>query len=52
MLSLERQSETETTTRYGVMTMDAWLDTYDRHFPDHISQMQTIYDDWMAQKAV
>ena len=35
----------------GEMTMDDWLDTYDRHIPDHISQMQIIYDDWVGQKA-
>ncbi len=33
----------------GGMTMDDWLDTYDRHIPDHISQMQTIYDDWVGK---
>lgn len=33
----------------GNMTMDDWLTTYERHIPDHIEQMQAIYDDWMAQ---
>ena len=27
----------------GVMTMDDWLDIYDRHVPDHIAQMQAVY---------
>ena len=35
----------------GEMTTDDWLDTYDRHIPDHISQMQIIHDDWVGQKA-
>jgi hypothetical protein len=32
----------------GVMTMDDWLETYERHIPDHIAQMQAVYDDWCA----
>jgi hypothetical protein len=36
----------------GEMTMDDWLDTYDRHVPDHISQMQNTFEDWMEQKAL
>ena len=34
----------------GLMTMDDWLNTYERHIPDHIRQMQTDYDDWMSSK--
>jgi hypothetical protein len=34
----------------GWMTMDDWLATYERHIPEHIEQMQAIYDDWEAQK--
>jgi hypothetical protein len=33
----------------GVMTMDDWLDTYERHVPEHIEQMQANYDDWVRQ---
>ena len=33
----------------GVMTMDDWLDTYERHIPEHIAQMQRVYDDWEAR---
>ena len=33
----------------GVMTMDDWLDIYERHIPEHIGQMQANYDDWMRQ---
>ena len=31
----------------GEMTMDDWLDTYDRHVTDHINQMEAVYDDWV-----
>ena len=34
----------------GVMTMDDWLDVYDRHVPDHIAQMQAVYAAWQAQQ--
>ena len=34
----------------GLMTMDDWLDTYERHIPDHIAQMQAVYDYWTKQK--
>ncbi|MFZ6030264.1 MAG: DinB family protein [Chloroflexota bacterium] len=30
----------------GPMTMDDWLTVYERHIPDHIAQMQTVYDAW------
>lgn len=35
----------------GVMTMDDWLDIYDRHVPDHIAQMQEVYAAWQARQA-
>ena len=34
----------------GVMTMDDWLDIYDRHIPDHIAQMQEVYAAWQKQQ--
>jgi hypothetical protein len=34
----------------GVMTLDDWLDVYDRHVPDHIAQMQAVYAAWQAQQ--
>lgn len=34
----------------GLMTFDDWLYVYERHIPDHIEQMQTVYADWLAQK--
>jgi hypothetical protein len=37
-------------TEDGVMTMDDWLDTYERHVPEHIEQMQANYDDWVKEK--
>jgi hypothetical protein len=36
-------------TENGEMTMDDWLDTYARHIPDHLAQMQKIYAAWLAQ---
>ncbi len=35
----------------GVMTMDRWLDIYDRHIPDHIAQMHEVFKAWQAQPA-
>jgi len=35
----------------GPMTMVDWLDTYQRHIPDHIGQMQAVYDAWAQQSA-
>ncbi len=32
----------------GLMTMDRWLEIYARHIPDHINQMQAVYEDWLA----
>jgi len=43
-------SNTVNHTENGVMTMDDWLDTYERHIPEPIRQMQTNYDDWVRQK--
>jgi hypothetical protein len=33
------------------MTMDDWLDTYERHIPEHIEQMQAVYEDWLGAQA-
>jgi hypothetical protein len=30
----------------GTMTLDDWLDTYERHIPDHVAQMQAVYERW------
>jgi hypothetical protein len=35
----------------GVMTLDDWLDIYDRHVPDHIAQMQAVYAVWQQHAA-
>ncbi len=36
----------------GVMTFDDWLDTYERHIREHLSQMEQVYQEWQrsAQK--
>ncbi len=35
----------------GTMTLDDWLDTYERHVPEHLQQMQRIYEAWRQQQA-
>jgi hypothetical protein len=35
----------------GRMTMDEWLDTYERHVPEHIAQMRAIYETWRLEQA-
>lgn len=30
----------------GQMSLDDWLDTYSRHVPEHIAQMERIYQAW------
>jgi hypothetical protein len=30
----------------GMITFDDWLDTYERHVPEHISQMERVYEEW------
>lgn len=32
----------------GQMTLNDWLDTYSRHVPEHIAQMERIYQAWQA----
>jgi hypothetical protein len=46
----EAWSNTVTHTEDGVITLETWLDTYERHIPAHIEQMQANYDDWVKQK--
>jgi uncharacterized damage-inducible protein DinB len=33
----------------GNMTMDDWLDVYEQHIPDHIRQMQSVYEAWTTR---
>jgi len=33
----------------GLMTLDDWLDIYERHIPDHITQMQAVFEDWQRR---
>jgi hypothetical protein len=42
-------SNTVNHTENGLMTMDDWLDTYERHIPEHIAQMRSNYDAWMRK---
>lgn len=36
----------------GTMTLDDWLRTYERHIPDHIAQMDTVYRDLTQETPV
>ena len=36
----------------GTMTLDDWLDTYERHIPDHIAQMQAVYEAWESERTL
>ena len=33
----------------GTMSLDDWLDVYERHIPDHIDQMKGVYAAWRAR---
>jgi hypothetical protein len=49
-LSTSTWSNTVNHTENGIMTLDDWLDTYERHIPEHIRQMQAVYEDWVKLK--
>ena len=34
----------------GMMTMDDWLDTYERHVPEHVAQMRGVFESWRAER--
>jgi hypothetical protein len=42
-------SNTVNHTQDGIIPMDTWLDTYERHIPEHIEQMQGNLDDWIRR---
>jgi len=33
----------------GTITMSDWLDTYERHVPEHVEQMKAVYEKWKTQ---
>jgi len=33
----------------GTLSLDDWLDVYERHIPDHIDQMKGVYAAWRAR---
>ncbi len=35
----------------GIMSMEDWLDTYTRHVPDHIEQMERVHAAWLREQA-
>ncbi len=44
-------SNTVVHSENGVMTMDDWLDDYTRHVPEHVAQMERVYQTWRAETA-
>ena len=42
-------ANTVTHTQDGLIQMDDWLHTYERHIPEHLVQMQANLEDWMRQ---
>lgn len=40
-------ANTVTHSENGVMTMDDWLDTYERHVREHVAQMRGVHTAWM-----
>jgi len=34
----------------GTMTMEDWLDVYERHIPEHIEQMRRIHAAWLERR--
>ena len=37
-------------TESGPMTLEDWLDTYARHVPEHIAQMEGVWEAWKQQE--
>jgi hypothetical protein len=35
----------------GTMTLDDWLDVYERHVREHVAQMQSVHAVWLEQRA-
>ena len=35
----------------GPMSMDDWLDVYERHVPEHLEQMRIVYAAWLSAQA-
>jgi hypothetical protein len=34
----------------GPMTFDDWLDVYERHIPEHVAQMERVFQEWQAAR--
>lgn len=34
----------------GIMTMDDWLDVYSQHIPEHLEQMERVFEAWQASR--
>jgi len=35
----------------GTITLEDWLDTYARHVPEHVEQMERVWEGWKKNKA-
>jgi uncharacterized damage-inducible protein DinB len=35
----------------GTMTLDNWLDIYERHIPGHINQMKKVFEEWKVAQS-
>lgn len=33
----------------GIMRMEEWLDIYTRHVPEHVAQMERVYQSWLTE---
>ncbi|MGQ0603567.1 MAG: DinB family protein [Anaerolineales bacterium] len=42
-------ANTVTHSDSGLMTMDDWLDTYERHIREHVAQMRAVYAEWLKR---
>ncbi len=43
-------SHTVVHSESGRMSFDDWLDTYERHVPEHIAQMRAIFHTWRLEQ--
>lgn len=50
-LPVETWSHTIHHSEVGLMTMDDWLETYERHVRDHVGQMDGVYERWLESQS-
>ena len=42
-------SNTVNHSESGTMKFERWLEIYDNHIPEHVAQMQRVYDAWLKK---